>query len=126
MQITQDFGQASYIISAYEPGRITVNQSVHTRSLVVMPERLIDDWVPQDFDALCPEHFEPLIALRPDILILGTGARQRFPDTTIQRMFSSEGIGLEIMDTAAACRTYDILMSEGRSVAAALLMIEGT
>lgn len=124
MQITQDFGQASYIISAYEPGRIVVNQTVHTRSLVVMPERLIDDWTPQGFEELHEAHFEPLLALRPDILLLGTGGRQRFPDTAILRLFSREGIGLEIMDTAAACRTYDILMSEGRSVAAALLMIE--
>jgi len=117
-------GDGRNVIRQYGSGQVTVNREVYQTSIVVLPETLITDWQPTAFSALTPEHFERLAALRPEVLLLGTGARLRFPRPEITRAVVEAGIGFEVMDTAAACRTYNILMSEGRQVAAALLMIE--
>ena len=124
MHIQLETGGQSNLIRAYAAGQITVNQEVHARSLIVLPSRVIADWPPQGFEALTPEHLEILVPLRPELLILGTGRQQRFPRAEILAPLVRAGIGWEIMDTGAACRTYNILMGESRNVAAALLMIE--
>lgn len=124
MRMHLETGDGRNIIRQYGSGQVTVNRDVYQTSIVVMPDRLITDWPPGDFAALVAEHFEPLAVLRPEVLLLGTGARLRFPQPPIIRALVAAGIGFEVMDTAAACRTYNILMSEGRQVAAALLMIE--
>ncbi len=110
-------------INAYRPGRILVGGAAFTRSLVVTPERVIPDWEPQQPEDLGPAHFEGLIALEPQILVLGTGARQVFPRPAIYRALLERRIGFEVMDTGAACRTYNILLGEGRRVVAALIML---
>ncbi len=124
MKITQDFGQATYAITSYERGEVRINESRFNRSLIVMPEQLLEDWEPQRFEELTAEHLRAVLQWQPEMVILGTGATQRFPAPEIQRLFVDAGIGMEVMDTAAACRTYNIVMAEGRRVAAALLMIE--
>ena len=123
MRISLDATDASYVIRAYGEGAITVNERVVRRSAIVMPERFVPDWPPQHFDELHEHHFEQLAELAPEIVILGTGNRQRFPHPALTRPLMDRGIGVEIMDTAAACRTYNIIMAEGRRIAAALLMI---
>jgi uncharacterized protein len=123
MKISLDGGTATYRILSYAQGQVAVNEQVLTRSLVVMPEALLSDWPPQDFEALAAEHFVMIAALRPEIVLLGTGAGLRFPSPALLVPLYDAGIGVEVMDTGAACRTYDILMAEGRAVAAALLMI---
>jgi uncharacterized protein len=123
MKISLDDGTATYRILSYAQGQIAVNEQVLTRSLVIMPEFLLNDWPPQSFEALTAEHFTIIAALHPEIVLLGTGTGLRFPSPAVLAPLYDAGIGVEVMDTGAACRTYNILMAEGRVVAAALLMI---
>ena len=94
-----------------------------TRSCVILPDHILRDWPPQRFSDLRAEHFAQLLELKPEIVVLGSGDRLRFPAPALTAQLFEQGIGVEVMDTGAACRTYNILMSEGRRVAAALLMI---
>ena len=123
MKFAYDDQAGAYAISGYGPGRILVRGAAFTRSLVVTPERVLPDWEPQDPTELRAEHFDALLGLEPQILILGTGARQAFPSPALYRGLLERRIGIEVMDTAAACRTYNILMGEGRRVVAALIML---
>ncbi len=126
MKIQLDTGSIGRnFIRSYGPGQVAVNQQVFRRSLIVTPERVIADWPPQDVAALVAAHFAPIRELAPEVVILGTGAQLRFPRPPDVRLLAEANIGLEVMDTGAACRTYNILMQDGRRVLAALLMIEG-
>ena len=111
------------VIRAYAPGRINVSDVLLTKSFILAPDRVLEDWPPQRFEDLEPAHFEAALALKPEILLIGTGATQRFLPGSLMAELSAKGIGVEVMDTAAACRTYNILLSEDRKVVAALLMI---
>ena len=124
MKIHLESGAGVNLVRHYGPGYIAVNADDCRASLIVLPNRLIRDWPPQTFAELRIEHFAALAALSPEVVVLGTGARLRFPDPALTRPLIEARIGLEVMDTAAACRTYNILVSEGRIVAGALLMIE--
>ncbi len=123
MKIVLETGGGQNLIRAYRPGAVTINQLTYTRSLIVTPER-IEPWEPASFAELVRAHFETLEMLKPEVVLLGTGARLRMPAGETTRPLTDARIGLEVMDTGAACRTYNILMSEGRRVVAALLMIE--
>ncbi len=124
MKIHLETGAGLNVVRHYGPGRIVVNAADYRASLIVLPDRLISDWPPQAFAELTCAHFEMLAALKPELVVLGTGARLHFPAPALTRSLIEARIGLEVMDTAAACRTYNILVSEGRNVAGALLMIE--
>ncbi|MHB8623696.1 MAG: Mth938-like domain-containing protein [Sulfuricaulis sp.] len=124
MKIHLESGIGQNLIRAYSPGRITINDEVHTHSLIVTPQQVFKDWPPVTFADLTSEHFKMIAALQPEVLILGTGARLQFPAPPLIRALVEAKIGLEVMDTGAACRTYNILMGDSRRVAAALLMIE--
>lgn len=145
MQVNLDFNHAAYAIRRCERGRITVQhplldpdrpdapiqrdangrpifqEVVCIRSLILMPQALIRDWPPQTFAELTAQDLAVLQGYPLEIILLGTGARQHFPDLAVTRSFLEQGIGVEVMDTAAACRTYNILMADGRGVAAALI-----
>ena len=90
---------------------------------MVSPQAVME-WDVSGFEALTERDFGFIESLKPEIVILGTGAAQRFPRQELSRALTAAGVGVEIMDSRAACRTYNILMSDGRRVAAALLMIE--
>lgn len=138
MQMHLDSDPGTFGIYAYQPGAVTVGipvpaadihtapppprREVLTRSLVIMPRRLIDDWPPQSFEDLSPEHFALLPDHDVEILLFGSGSRLRWPAPSILAMLLERGIGVEVMDTGAACRTYNILRADGRRVAAALLI----
>lgn len=111
-----------YVIQAVEPGCVTINDTAYTRSLIVSSARILANWPPPDFASLEAGHLSLILPLQPDIILLGTGAKQRFPEAALLRDIVDAKIGLEIMDTAAACRTYNVLLSEGRNVAAALII----
>lgn len=111
-------------ITGYGPGFIEVNKSRHQGPLLLMPDAPAQPWQAEGFEALRREHFDALLTLRPEIVLLGTGHRQRFPHPHLTAALARAGVGLEVMDTAAACRTYNILMSEGRRVLAAFLQEE--
>ncbi len=123
MKITLAVPQATYVIRSYGPGQVVVNQQTYTRTLVVMPNEILTDWPPDCFDTLRAEHFAALTQYAFDVLLLGTGKRLRFPERSLLSPIEARGIGVEVMDTGAACRTYDLLLAEQRSVAAVLLMI---
>lgn len=123
MKFTQEFGAGTYAITAYASGQIRVNETVHTTSLIIAPARLDTEWAPEVFEDLNTETLAPLLTWEPEIVVLGTGKSQRFPAPEVFRLFREQGIGLEVMDTGSACRTYNILMAEGRHVMAALLQI---
>ena len=110
-------------VTAYGPGWIEINARRHQRPVLVRPEGEVLDWVPPGFEALAPEHFETILALGPEVVLLGTGPAQRFPHPRLIATLTSRGIGVESMDTGAACRTYNILMVEGRKVLAALIPV---
>src|SRR4051812_29052806 len=97
-----------------------VNGARHDSSVVVLPEKILP-WPAETFDTLSAENFEFLKNLGADIVLLGTGARQRFPHPRLTATLTSAGIGVEVMDLKAACRTYNILVAEERKVAAALM-----
>ena len=107
-------------ITGYGEGYVMVNGERRASSVVVLPER-IEPWSAAAFDTLAPEDFAFLQGLGAEIVLLGTGARQRFPHPRLTAALAQAGIGLEVMDLQAACRTYNILVAEGRKVAAALL-----
>ena len=109
------------LFSGYGNGYVAVNGQRYERSLIVLPARILD-WEPAAFDDLTEAVFSELAGLSLEILILGTGARLRFPHPSITRALYSGGTALEVMDTHAACRTYNILLSEDRRVGAALLV----
>lgn len=108
-------------VTAYDEGGVEINLRRHTRSLVVMPEKAPADWPVASFDALTAEHFALIDAETPDVVILGTGARQRFVHPRLTGALTARRVGVECMDNQAACRTYNILMAEGRRVALALI-----
>ena len=87
-----------------------------------MAKEVRSDWSVEDFDALGAEHFDYFLLLKPDVLLLGTGTKQRFPSPHLYRSLTEAGVGVECMDTAAACRTYNILVVEDRKVVAAILL----
>lgn len=109
------------IFTGYGAGYVTVNNVRHEKHLVVMPDQIMA-WQVENFEALSAEDFESLLALDPEIVILGTGNAQRFPAPALSRPLTMAGIGIEVMDSKAACRTYNILIAEDRKVLAAILV----
>ena len=123
MKFQLESGEAgTHIVRAYGPGQVTVNQEVYRCNLVLTRERVLTDRLPDGFEGLQASHFEALMQLQPEVVILGTGKRLRFPRAELTRALVQAQIGFEVMDTGAACRTYNILASEGRRVVAALLI----
>jgi uncharacterized protein len=120
LHLSERTGQNAF--TGYGPGYVAVNDERHAASLVVLPDRLITDWPATEFDALAPDHLEILVEFAPEIVLLGTGSCIRFPRAEVIRPLIEAGIGVEVMDVAAACRTYNILLAEDRKVCAALLL----
>ena len=119
----ENAGRDTKVIRAYAPGRINVSDVLLTKSFIVAADRLVEDWAPQRFEELSMDNLKTALALEPDILIIGTGKQQHFLSGEMMAALGKGGIGVEVMDTAAACRTYNVLLSEDRKVVAALLMI---
>jgi uncharacterized protein len=123
MKFAEADTEGGHLILGYEPGRIVVDGRSYQNGLIVSPEHIVTGWGPESAADLAAEHFEALIELDPQVVILGTGERQVFPDPRVYLAVMQRGLGVEIMNTGAACRTYNILMAEGRRVAAGLIMI---
>ncbi len=109
------------VFTAYGDDYVAVNHEKHLKNLIVLPESIIPEWSTATVETLAAEDMQKLLELGTEIILLGTGSRLRFPAGPLMRPFAPAGIGLEIMDLRAACRTYNILAAEGRKVAAALL-----
>jgi uncharacterized protein len=108
--------------SGYGEGYVLVNGQRHAGSMIVMPETILP-WNPASFDALAEADFEVFLGMNLEILLLGTGPKQRFPHPRLTKTLAARRIGVEAMDLQAACRTYNILMAEERRVAAAILFV---
>lgn len=122
MSLTLDDNQASYQIRSYQPGVIQVNDKRLTNSIIITAQSLIENWPPNTVSDLTREHFADIISLRPAVLLIGTGSTLQFPSTELYGDLINAGIGVEVMDTSAACRTYNALTAENRNVAAALIV----
>ena len=108
-------------ITGYGPGWIAVDKQNHETSLLVGARGLLQAWGPKTFEELTAADFEELAKLEPEVIIFGAGAKNRFPPPAWLKPLMEKRIGLESMDTASACRTYNVLAGEGRNVIAALL-----
>lgn len=108
-------------ITGYGPDHVLVNGVRHENSLIVLPDEVINDWVGR-FEDLSAADFDVVLMRAPEILLLGSGPRLRFPSPAYYAALLKVRIGVEVMDSAAACRTFNILAAEGRRVAAALIL----
>ena len=122
MKFTLDRPATPHVVRGYAPGLLRIGERQIDRSVVVSARRLIDDWRPQRIDELTAADLDPVLALEPEVLLLGSGARQVFPAPELLARLYAAHIGFEVMDTGAACRTYNVLVGEGREVAAALII----
>jgi uncharacterized protein len=103
---------------------VTIVDRPFTNSIILTRDKVVDDWGIRDVAAMTPAHVEPILALQPEIVLLGTGARQQFPSQEVLAAFLQRHVGVEVMDNAAAARTWDILASEGRNVVAAFILCD--
>ena len=113
--------EGNQLITGYGEGWVEINTIRYEQSLIVMPDKVIPEW-PAKFEDLIAEDFDKLAELKPEVVLLGTGPTIRFVHPRMTAALAEIGVSVECMDTAAACRTYNILMSEGRQVMAALLI----
>jgi uncharacterized protein len=122
VKIAQDPLAGRNAVTGYGEGWIEVNRSRHRASLVVSADRLVTDWPAASIEALTADHLAAILEMAPEIVLLGTGPAFRFLEPALLAPLYNAGIGVEVMDTPAACRTYNILMGEGRNVVAALIV----
>ena len=123
MKIELDINaEGKNIINAYDDTSITIAGKSYTGSIVVAPDGEVENWGPEHFIDVSEQHFDQFFVLEPEIILFGTGQKLSFPSYDIMTTLATRQIGLEIMDTKAACRAYNFLVGEGREVIAALLM----
>ena len=123
MKLQIETGDSRYLITSYGAGEVVVNEERLTRSFVIGPDTVIRDWGPSSVHDMEARHLEAILELAPEVVLLGTGENQVFPDPAMLSAMMARGVGLEVMDTGAACRTYNILLGEGRRIVAGLMMI---
>ncbi len=122
MKLHLDNASGVNVVRFCDAAGIVVNDTRHTRSLILSAESVTDDWRVDDITAFDEDACRDIAAHEADIVLLGTGARQHMVDPWYMAWFAARGMGLEVMDTFAACRTYNILAAEGRRVVAALIL----
>jgi uncharacterized protein len=122
MKLQPDEVEGVNVISHIEPGQIRVNGEPHAGNVLVPWAGQVTPWSPTDFESLTEAHFQALLALEPELVIFGSGAKIRFVKPALLRPLIERRIGVETMDTAAACRTFNVLAGEGRRVATALFI----
>lgn len=125
MKLHSSSTQQYQTVTGYDDSGVEINAQRFNYSLIVMPETAPRPWPVENFGALTAAHFEQIAADLPDVVILGTGARQRFVHPRLIASLSARHIGVESMDSKAACRTYNVLMGEGRKVTLALIIDTG-
>ena len=118
----QPDARASQSITAHGPGWVEINREKYTSSIIVSARGERIDWLCGSFEQLQPSNFEQLLTLDPELVLFGSGVRLRFPKPQWLESLYARRIGVESMDTGAACRTYNFLAAEGRKVVAALLL----
>jgi uncharacterized protein len=119
MQLTRD-ASALHFIRAWEPGRVRVAERWLSGNVIVGSERILENWTTIEPHRLTIAELEPALALEPAIIVLGTGTQRLLPDVELMAAVAARSVGLEIMNTPAACRTFNVLLQEQRRVVAAL------
>lgn len=122
MKFEREQAEGRNTVTGYGDGYVEISRKRYAASLVVTGERLVTDWPATSVTALSADHLAAIVQLEPEIVLLGTGAKFAFPEPALLAPLYKAGIGVEVMDTPAACRTYNILLGEGRNVAAALIL----
>lgn len=122
MKFTEELNTAHYRITGYGDSWVAVNQRTLNRSFLLGSQTLITDWQPDSLQALQAWHLEPLFAIGAEVILIGTGKNQALPSPDIWKALVQQGVGFEVMTTAAACRTYNVLLTEARRVAAAFFL----
>ena len=122
MQLILDTPLGNYQIRSYTTGNIQVNDQQLHHSIIISPYQLMENWLPQSLDEMTAEHLKIVLDWKPHVVLLGSGSNFSFPDAKLLADFYQHRIGIEVMDTGSACRTYNVLAAEGRQVVAALLI----
>ena len=122
MPLAEDIITNRHRITAYDVDTISVNDDIYRQSLVMTADSILCPWPVSSLQHLNPENLAPIFESKPTVVLLGTGERQMFPDTKIFALFGEQGIGLEVMDNGALCRTFNILVAEDRDVTAAIIL----
>lgn len=122
MQLNLERPDYTYFLRGADGNQALVNDRSLTRSFIIAPDTLIEDWSAHAAKAMTPADLEPLLALEPELIVLGTGATQVFPAAAVMAACLSRGIGIEVMNNAAAARTFSVLAGEGRRVVAGFLI----
>ncbi len=122
MELTKDTIQGKYQITGYEPGIVYVNQQAYKHSLMIMPDIIITDWQVDSISKLSKDHIEQILSYHPQVVLLGTGEKLIFPNSILLTPLYKQDIGVEVMNTPAVCRTYSLLMAEGRKVLAGIII----
>lgn len=122
MKLHLDKSQSLNTVTAYGDGYLEVNAVRYEHSILLMPTGAVEPWPVTEFSQLTQQHFLAMLGRTPEVILVGTGRRQRFVHPRLWAELAQRHLGVEAMDTAAACRTYNILMTEGRMVLAALLL----
>ena len=122
MHFAREDCDSELMVRACDDKQITVGTQRYRSSIILTPERVIPDWRPRRHEEITEQDFDVVLSLQPEIILLGTGPTLHFPTISLSGRILESGTGFEVMDTAAACRTYNILLSEKRRVIAALLL----
>ena len=122
MKLQSDPHYGANTITGYGDGYVEINKTPYAHAVVLSSDGAITEWSVKLFDELEAHHFSQLVDLKPELILIGTGKRQRFPKPELLKALISAKIGFEIMDSQAACRTYNILVGEGRQVLLALIV----
>jgi uncharacterized protein len=124
MKMTLQTGPGVNLIRSFAPGELRVGDDVIRTSCLLAADTIVTDWPPQRLADLTLAHLDRVTALQPEIVIIGSGTKQRFPERALLTALLSKRIGVEVMDTAAASRTFNVLVAEDRSVVAALFLAD--
>ena len=122
MPLAEDIVTIRYRISAYSANTITVNEEVYRQSMILSADEIVCPWSVTSLDQLDGGSLAAVFDFKPEVVLLGSGEQQQFPDPKIFALFGERGIGLEVMDNGALCRTFNILVAEDRAVIAAILL----
>ena len=122
MKFAQDSQQDGYVITAYDDDTVSINGKRFSQSLIIANKQLDENWDITGIELLASNHIDKVLSFKPELIIIGTGSKLIFPAVEVYSTIIRLGIGVDFMDTRAACRTYNILMSEGRDVVAGLIL----
>jgi len=122
VKLQSDPHSGANTITGYGDGYVEINKTPYRHAVLISSDGAISEWPIKAFEALEPSDFEQMVALKPELILIGTGVKQRFPKPELLKALISAKIGFEIMNSQAACRTYNILVGEGRQVLLALIV----